>query len=59
MRITWSEPDHNGGSPLFGYLVKIKTSSGTFVVEETYCDGSDQSIKANRFCLIPMSTLRS
>lgn len=59
VRITWSEPVYNGGSPLFGYTVKIKTSTLSFVVEEEHCDASDQTIKANRFCLIPMSTLRS
>jgi len=59
VRITWSEPAYNGGSPLFGYLVKIKTNSGDIVANEDDCDGSDQTVKANRFCLIEMTTLRA
>jgi electron transfer flavoprotein alpha/beta subunit len=59
VRISWSEPAYNGGSPLFGYLVKIKTDTGSFVADEDDCDGSDQTTKANRFCLISMTTLRT
>lgn len=55
VRISWSEPAYNGGSPLFGYLLTIKTSTGSFVVDESNCDGSDQTVKANRFCLISMT----
>jgi len=58
VRISWSEPAYNGGSTLFGYRVSIKTDSGEFVVNEKDCDGSDQTVKANKFCLLSMTKLR-
>lgn len=58
IRITWSEPDYNGGSPLLGYRVKVRTQDGSFVEETTHCNGDAQDTRANLFCEIPMPVLR-
>jgi hypothetical protein len=50
---------YNGGSPLLAYRVKILTSDGVNMSQSlTYCDGTDPSIRANRYCIIPMTALR-
>ena len=59
IKIAWTEPAFNGGSPIFGFKINIKQKDGTFSEDLTHCDGADQSTKANLFCLIPMETLRT
>ena len=60
VRITWTEPDYDGGSPLHGYRIKIKsTADGQFYEYTDTCNGLDQTTKANMFCLIKSSVLRS
>jgi len=58
VRITWTEPAYNGGTPLLGFRVLIKSKAGDFVEDTDNCDGHDQTTKANLFCLIPMQVLR-
>jgi hypothetical protein len=57
VKIAWDEPTYDGGSPLLGFRVQIKTALGTFEEETEHCDGILN--RANLFCLIPMSVLRS
>ena len=58
VKIHWTAPTYNGGSIVLGYRIKILESNGFTLTEElTYCDGSDPTIKANKYCLIPMTTI--
>lgn len=58
VRVTWTEPAYNGGTPLIGYRVKFKTSTGDYVESLAECDGLHQTTKANLFCTVPMQLLR-
>jgi len=57
VKIAWEEPAYDGGSPLLGFRVQIKTAEGFYEEETEHCDGIIN--KANLFCVIPMSALRS
>jgi hypothetical protein len=39
------------------YRILIKEEDGDYSEETTYCDGTDPTTKANRYCTIPMSVL--
>ena len=49
--ITWIEPDARG-TPITTYNVKIKTASGDYILDDSFCN----KIK-DLGCLIPMSVL--
>lgn len=59
VRITWQVPTYNGGSPILGYRITIKTFDGDYIEDLDNCDGADQTTKANLYCIIPMATLRA
>ena len=59
VKITWSLPASNGGLPILGYRVLIEEQDGDYSETVLHCDGSDMTIRANRYCLIPMSILVS
>ena len=60
VRISWELPTYNGGLPIISYRIKIETLTiNTFITELTYCNGADPVIRANRYCIIPMSKLIS
>lgn len=49
-----------GGLSLEGYKLVIKTSTGTFLKDLTYCDAETNSlIKSARSCSVPVLTLRA
>ena len=57
--IDWTAPN-NGGSPITGYKVYIRSSDQTsFLLELNSCDGADPTIVANTLCSVPILTLRS
>lgn len=60
VRIAWSRPSTDYGSPVFAYRVKIQNSIGSYL-ETKSCDGSDldivQSLKPS--CLIRFTELRA
>lgn len=59
IKISWSEPSNNG-SPILKYLVEIlKSDLSTFSQDLINCDGSKSTIKTNKYCEIPLTTLRS
>ena len=41
VRISWTEPAYDGGTPLLGYRVTIKTHDGFFVEDLVNCEGAD------------------
>lgn len=59
VKISWSLPTYNGGTPIIGYRIMIKQEDDDFAESLDYCNGLDPSIKANRYCHIPMSVLIS
>jgi hypothetical protein len=52
-------PLYNGGSPLLGYRITIKAHNGSYIEDVQDCDGSDQTTRANMFCIISMEKLRT
>ena len=57
VRISWTAPTYNGGTPILGYRVKIVQQDGSSSEQANYCNGMDPTIRANRYCIIPMSAL--
>lgn len=58
VRISWTAPSYNGGYQIFGYRVMIVESDGvSSAIQITYCDGMDPTIKANRYCIVPMTAI--
>ena len=41
VRISWTEPAYDGGTPLLGYRVTIKTHDGDYIEDLVNCDGAD------------------
>lgn len=58
VRISWTAPAFNGGKPVTKYEIKIKTKTSSFEVENSSCNGTESTILANAFCLIPITKLR-
>jgi hypothetical protein len=56
IKIEWTTP-FNNYEALDAYRVSIKTSSGSFQTETTYCDGASPAVFGVRSCLIPVSVL--
>jgi hypothetical protein len=54
-KIIFVAPANNGAS-ITAYKILI---GPTFVENTQYCDGSDATIKANLYCLIPMTVFSS
>ena len=59
VKIAFTDPSTNG-SPILKYRVVIRQSDGvTFTEETNYCDASTSTIIADKYCLVPMTVLRS
>jgi hypothetical protein len=56
IEIRWTAP-FNNYEALDAYRISIKTSTGTFETETTYCDGSSTAVFAGLSCLVPVSVL--
>lgn len=54
--IEWGSPAANG-SPITGYEIYIKSSTGAFVQESLECDGTSAIVYQNRICYIQLTTL--
>ena len=59
VKIAWGPPAYDGGKPVTAYTIKILPQGSSTYMADPACDGADATIKANRYCLIPMSTLRA
>ncbi len=58
--IDWSNNlPQNNGAAISSYQVQIKAKNGTFLFENTSCDGTGPAIVAAKQCQIPMATLRA
>lgn len=58
VKIAWTAPASNSAA-IDGYEVYIADSTGSFVLEATYCDGfSSAAVRDDAYCLVPMSVLR-
>ena len=58
MKIDWDYPIDNGDS-VKEYLIEIKDSLGDYYSYLPTCDGSDTTIRTNRYCYVEMSVLRA
>ena len=56
MRIDWIAPN-SGSLEIEGYLVEIMTNDDTTYEQTSSCDGFDDYIKENMFCVVPIATL--
>ena len=56
--ITWLAPA-DGSDPITAYEIEIQDTGGSWVVESTYCDGTDAAELSGRTCTVPMSVLRA
>lgn len=59
VRIQWEAPAYNGGKPILAYAISILTSDGVNYASEPSCNGADATIKANLYCMVPMSSFRA
>jgi hypothetical protein len=47
----------NNGADITKFKIEILTSDGeTYIEDLVDCDGTDETIFANNYCLIPMTT---
>lgn len=59
VRISWAAPDDNSAT-ITSYTIQILQSDGTtFSEDSTNCDGSSTTIKNQRYCDVPFTTLRA
>jgi hypothetical protein len=58
VNVSWTAPADNSAT-ITAYRIKIKNSVGTYLEETTNCDASVDPIFSQRFCLVPMTHLRS
>lgn len=56
--ITWLAPA-DGSDPITAYRIEIRDATAAWVVESTYCDGTDSAVLSGRTCTVPMSALRT
>lgn len=52
MTVSWTAPD-NGGSPITSYTIYLLTNAGDYITYTDHCDGSDSTIMAQAYCVIP------
>lgn len=56
VRIDWIAPN-SGSLTIESYLIEILTVDAVTYEQASSCDGSDDYIKSNMFCTVPMATL--
>ena len=54
VKISWAIPAINH-SPIDAYRLSIKNLGSNLVVESSYCDGSTEPVKGQRWCQVPMT----
>ena len=58
LKFAWIMPYPGGnGIPVTSYDILIKKADGSLIRFLPNCDGNSTTIVANRYCLIPMTTL--
>jgi hypothetical protein len=59
VKISWTAPSDNSDT-ITSYKILIRESDGiTYSEETTNCDGLDSTIRTNRECYVPLTTLRT
>jgi hypothetical protein len=57
VQLNWAEP-YTGGSAILELDIEILASDGSFFADLIYCNGvSDATVRAQAYCVIPMSVL--
>lgn len=56
IKIAWTEPFNNYAA-IDAYRITIVDSNGDYIEDTSTCDGSDPIVRANRYCLVPMTAL--
>jgi len=57
IKIAFAEPTSNHVAIDY-YQILIEKSDGSFIVD-SHCDGADSTTITNKYCLVPMTTLRA
>lgn len=57
VKISWDLPNEHSAT-ITKYDIYFEKSNGDYEMELTACDGSDATIVSNRYCVVPMSTIR-
>lgn len=53
VKISWVEPTESGSGSINAYRIYFKNGEGV-QVELDECDGSDDTVAANKFCILTM-----
>jgi hypothetical protein len=56
--VAWTAPAENHLA-IVEYEIQIADAAGAYSVDATLCDGSDSTVIANLYCIIPMASLTS
>jgi hypothetical protein len=56
IKIAWTAPFANYAA-IDAFAITIIDGTGAYVEETSVCDGSDATVQANRYCLVPMTAL--
>ena len=59
IHISWDAYVTNGDPIDKAYIYILESDGVTYSLETTYCDGTTSTIYTNRYCEIPMTTLRA
>lgn len=55
VQISWV-PLKENGAQITQYLIELKTLQGAYIEMPTLCDGTNENVLANNYCLFPMAT---
>ena len=57
VKISWTAPASNGGSPITSYTIKIKASDGTYNTDISEWNGANSLVISGTTCEVAMNTL--
>lgn len=58
VKISWNEPAQLNAAAILAYKIVIADTNGNFIEDTVNCNGQQDQILQQRFCLIPMTRLR-
>lgn len=52
--MSWAYPNDNS-APIFEYEIQIRSKSGSYILESSYCNGKNAAIVLTRYCHVPVT----